>query len=230
VTQRIQSYNIHNVAITETGTVMVIGGEMETPETSNSKKIEEQNEDELVLSLSAVARYFGVSQPAVSKWKLNGMPRESGGGYNLKKIGIWRALRIGKEADSLLPDKAGNLDAKLIAEVKRELGRFQNLAEIYKEKRGEVFAGVGAKILSTAEQILDGITSKQLRKMNIRDKLKGLKDLITSATSIYEKERLENDQSTENIQLIVAQIKDLKRREAEERKREIRVQDGNQSN
>lgn len=192
-------------------------------------------EDHIVGSLTAVGKHFQVTQPAVSRWKRNGMPTEPDGKYNLKKVVIWRALRVAKEANSLLPDKVEGFDVKLLGEIRKELGRFQNLAEIYKEKRGDVFAGIGAKILAVAEQILDGISTKKLKKMHVRDQLKSLKDLIASATSIYEKERLSNDQSTENIQLIVAQIKDLKRRNKEKREAEAKikslmVQDGNKNN
>lgn len=51
---------------------------------------EQQTETNIVKSLSAVGRHFRVSQPAVSKWKTNGMPIEEDGTYNLTRITAWR--------------------------------------------------------------------------------------------------------------------------------------------
>lgn len=190
-------------------------------------KTDDEIEGEFVPTQTAVAKRFNVSQVAVCKWeKEPDFPVKERRGYDLIKIASWKAGRPLRKANKLLLEKTGKFDVKLIEEVKEGLLKFQDLGEFYKEKRGEIFSGIGAKILSTSEQILDGITANQLKNMNVRDKLKALKDLITSATSIYEKERLENDQSTSNLQIIVAQIKDLKRREAEKRM----VQDGNPSN
>lgn len=193
----------------------------------------DQIEPNIVKSLSAVGRYFKVSQPAVSKWKTKGMPVEEDGSYSLPRIAAWRALTVAREAESL--DKVEGVEPEIIAEVKKELGRFRRLAEVYKMERGEVFASSQAKMLSLGEQIMDSINEKDISKMHIRDKIKAVKDLTSSVSSLHTQERLENDESTSNVQIIVAQIKDLKRREAEKRKAEeeknksLMVRDGNQS-
>lgn len=178
-------------------------------------KTDDQMETEIVRSLTAVGKHFGISQPAISKWKKLGMPIEEDGSYNLKRITAWRALRVAQEADSLLPAKAEGEDAEVLAEVKKELGRFRGLIDTYKMDRGDVFAGTGAKLLEVAERILSTIKDRQLEKMPIKDRLKSLKDIVSSVTGLYVQERLENDQSTSNVAIIVASIRDLKRRMAE---------------
>lgn len=123
-------------------------------------------------------------------------------------------LRITREAESL--DKVEGIDPGVLAEVKKELGRFRGLVESYKMDRADVFAGAQAKMLSLAEEILDGIKSKDLRKMHIRDRIKALKEIVSSVTSLYTEERLEKGESTQNVAVIIAAIKDLKRRQFEE--------------
>ena len=185
---------------------------METLDTSETVKKEEQNQTNIVKSLSAVGRYFKVSQPAVSKWKhLKGMPVEADGSYSLPRIAAWRALTVAREAESL--DKVEGVDPEVLAEVKKELGRFRRLAEVYKMERGEVFASAQAKMLSLGEQILDSIKEKDISKMHIRDKIKALKDITSSVGSLYQNERLEEGQSTENIQVVVKAIKEAQKRE-----------------
>lgn len=177
-------------------------------------KTDDQTETNIVKSLSAVGRHFRVSQPAVSKWKLIGMPIEEDGTYNLTRITAWRALRITREAESL--DKVEGIDPGVLAEVKKELGRFRGLVETYKLDRGDIFSGAQAKMLSLAEEILDGIKSKDLAKMHIRDRIKALKDIVSSVTSLYHEERLEKNESTENISVIVQAIKTYQKRLYEE--------------
>ncbi len=185
---------------------------------ANALETTDQTEPQIVKSLSAVGRHFKVSQPAVSKWKAKGMPIEEDGSYSLPKIAAWRALTVAREAESL--GRVEGVDSEVLAEVKKELGRFRRLSEVYKMERGEVFSSAQAKMLSLAEEILGSIKEKDISKMHIRDKIKALKDITTSVASLYQNERLENDQSTSNVQVIVDSIRDLKRRMAEERRAE----------
>lgn len=173
----------------------------------------------IVKSLSAVARHYKVSQPAVSKWKKNGLPVEEDGSYNLTRIAAWRALRVAHEAASL--EKVEGIDSEVLAEVKKELGRFRALAETYKMNRSDVFASAQAKMLALGEEILDSIKSKDLKKMHVRDKIKALKDITASVTSLYSSERIERGESRENISIIVQQIHEIKKAQREEEKREF---------
>jgi len=179
--------------------------------------MEIDGQDEIVRTQAEVGRYFGVSQVAVSKWK--GMPKEADGTYNLRKITVWKALRAAQKADSLLPATAEGVNDELV-EVKEQIGRFRELAELYKENRAEIFAGTGAKLLSVAEQILGTITRKELVKMNVRDKIKVLKDIVSSVSGLFTDERLEKGQSTENVAVIVQAWKDIKKKRREQRERE----------
>lgn len=162
-----------------------------------------------VKTQAEVAKYFKVSEAAVSKWFKKGAPIESNATFNLQKITAWKMLRVAKEAN-LIPEKIENLDPKLLEEIKAELGKFNTLAEVYQDKRETIYAGIGGKLLSVAESILNGVDARKIHKMAIRDQLKGLKDLVASAMALFEKERLEKGESTENVALIVKYIKEMK--------------------
>ena len=189
---------------------------MEIPD---SLEENDRTETEVVQSLTAVARYFKVSQPAVSKWKQSGMPVREDRTYDLREITLWRATRAADKADNLLPATAEGLNGEL-TEIRGKLGRFRELAESYKMDRANVFAGAEAKLLSVAEQLLDGINPKQLAKMNVKDRIKAVKDIVSSVSGLFEKERLERGESTENVAVIVQAIKDAKKRKREEAERQ----------
>jgi hypothetical protein len=120
-------------------------------------------------------------------------------------------------AGELLPaTRAEGGDESDLEEVSRQLGRFRDLCDKYQSDRVEIFGGMGAKLLSVAEDILDSVKSKRLPQMGLKTKVKLLKDLITSTMVLFHSERLQKGESTENVAVIIAAIKDLKKREFEE--------------
>jgi hypothetical protein len=186
-------------------------------EVSEPIKNEGQSEASIVKSRGAVGRYFGVSPTAVFKWKKKpGFPIEQDGTYDLNKIALWRAERTVTEAVDLLPATAEGEDPKELEDIREGLGRFRSMVESYKIERADVFAGTEAKLLSLAERLLKGISDNKIKKMNIKDRVKALKDIISSVTGLYTSERLEKGESTENVAVIISAIKDLKRRKAAE--------------
>ena len=81
--------------------------------------------------------------------------------------------------------------------VSRALKRFglttQNIID-YRENRADVLAGLQAKILAS-------VTTADLRKANLRDK-------VISAGVLYDKERLETGASTSNVHILSRVIGD----------------------
>jgi hypothetical protein len=180
------------------------------------REMEINSQDEIVNTLKEVGNYFRVSQPAVSKWKKAGMPIESNGSFNLRKITVWRSLRVAQQVEGLLPATIEGANGEL-TELKQELGRFRELVETYTGNRADIFAGAQAKLLSLAEQTAATITHKQLLGMNVKDKIKSLKDIVSCVTGLFTNERLERGESTENVAAIVRVIHEIK---AKARRRE----------
>ena len=183
-------------------------------------------------TMTELAKIFNCSQPRISQWKKAGMPVESDGTYDPVKIQNWRLLRLSERVQTLLPAPTQNGDSQAVSEIVNELGRFKELVDDFKKDRGDIFAGVEAKLVSVTEDILDSVAKDQILAMPLRDRLKFVKDLASSVTGLYEKERLERGQSTENTMLLIAAIKDARKRIRAEAEEEIKFKanNGNQSN
>lgn len=95
------------------------------------------------------------------------------------------------------------------------LNRFKDLIDVYRNDRADIFAGTEAKLMTVIQRILDSIGKKTIENMNFKEKFKALKESISSVVLLYDTERLERNQSTENVSVIVASINDLKKREKE---------------
>ena len=99
-------------------------------------------------------------------------------------------------------------------QVKHEvetLGRFHELSDAFKADRSDIFAGVEAKAVAKIQQIMNNLTETQIWKMQAKDKIKAARDLASIVTSFHEHERLERGESTENVSIIVAEIKKMKK-------------------
>jgi predicted transcriptional regulator len=165
---------------------------------------------------SELAALLGVTQQRISQqlkeWRIQ---KDRNGYYDVQKIMSLRAMEISERVQSLLPVKIENGDLEVVKEIMNGLGKFKNMVESYQTNRGEIFAGEQAKLLEVAERILISFKDTEIEKMSAKDRIRALKDIFSSVTILFEKERLENDLSTANVSIIVQQIKDLKRRERE---------------
>lgn len=183
-----------------------------------------------VRTMVELAKIFNVTQPRVSQWKKQGMPIESDGTYSVKKVTNWRLSRVSEKVETLLPATVEKGDLQAVNEVVSELGRFKALVDDFKKDRGDIFAGVEGKLISVCEDILETVNKNEILTIPLRERLRFVKDIVSSISGLYEKERLERNLSSENVSIIVSQIRDIKRREAEEKKTEFKTHDGNQSN
>lgn len=183
-----------------------------------------------VRTMVELAKVFNVSQPRISQWKKQGMPIQDDGSYNIKNITVWRALKATEKVKSLLPSTIENGDLQVVNEVVSGLNRFRALVDDFKKDRSDIFAGVEAKLISVAEEILDSVNKSEILAIPLKERLRFVKDIVSSISSLYVSERLEKGESTGNIAVIIQAIKDAKRRKAEEkRQKPSMVQDGNQN-
>lgn len=182
-------------------------------------------------TMKELAGIFNVSQPRISQWKKAGMPVESDGTYDPVRIQRWRVLRLNEKVETLLPAEIENGDSQQgVSEIINGLGRFRELVDGFKRDRGDILCGLEGKLVSVTEDLLDSVTKTQILQMPLRDRLRLIKDFVSSITSLYTSERLERGESTDNVVLIVSAIKDLKKkmraeREAVEQAREASLKE-----
>lgn len=170
------------------------------------------NSVETVRTMDELAKIFNVSQPRISQWKKAGMPVESDGTYSIKKVTGWRLSRVSEKVETLLPATIENGNLQAVNEIVNELGRFRQLVDDFKKDRGDIFCGVEAKLISVTEDILDSVTREEILAMPLKEKLRLVKDIVSSVTGLYGQERLERGESSENISVIISAIKDAKKR------------------
>lgn len=98
---------------------------------------------------------------------------------------------------------------RILETVKRDAPIITN----YRAIRAEVNAYNQLKRQEKQEQVLDNITEGEIKGADLKTKMVMLDALGKDKEREFTQERLERGQSTENVAVIVAAIKDLKRRE-----------------
>ena len=94
--------------------------------------------------------------------------------------------------------KIADCDHSNVVKTLHRYGIEQAATEDYKSRRADVFAGL-------QERILRSLTDEAIKKTPAIQ-------LVTAASILYDKERLERGQSTSNESLIITHIKDLRSR------------------
>jgi hypothetical protein len=155
-----------------------------------------------VRTMTELAKVFNVSQPRISQWKKMGMPVESDGTYSIQKITNWRLSRVSEKVQALVPATLEKDELQVVDEIVSQLGRFRELVNDFKKDRGDILCGVEAKLLSVAEDLLSTISRNEILAISPRDRLRLVKDLVASLSSLYTSERVERGESTENIAII----------------------------
>lgn len=101
----------------------------------------------------------------------------------------------------MTPSEIGQMVDCTPSNVVQTLQRYKidpKAVENYKERRADIFAGL-------QERILNSITDEAIKKTPAIQ-------LVTAASILYDKERLERGQSTSNESIIVTQIRDMRER------------------
>lgn len=74
--------------------------------------------------------------------------------------------------------------------------------EVFKKERGDVFARLAAKSLDLQERVLDTYDERVVAALKPHEKGSLLHALNIQAGTLYDKERLERGQSTENLSIL----------------------------
>ena len=171
------------------------------------------DENEIMGTQTALAKHLGISQPRVYQLLKKGLPRNPDGTFNLQEVRNWMLSRVSERAETLLPSILKDSDSPLVREKIEELNRFKEIMEKFKRERGDIFAGIEGKLASILEALLGSTDVKQIELIPLERRLKLAKEITTAISNLYEKERLERGESTENVAVIVAAIKKLKDQE-----------------
>lgn len=91
----------------------------------------------------------------------------------------------------------------------------KEMLALFKKDRGDIFARAGMKYNQLRDLILASMTDKEIEDMTPTQKIAALPKLEIAHGTIYDKERLEKGESTQNVHLIVEAITDLQKRRLE---------------
>ena len=103
---------------------------------------------------------------------------------------------------------------RIIERVKRDAP----IISSYRAIRAEVNAYNQLRRQEKQEQVIENITEDEIKGADLKTKMVVLDTLGKDKEREFEQERLERGQSTENIAMIVAEIRELKRKKGEQRK------------
>jgi hypothetical protein len=173
----------------------------------------------LVKHVTEVAAHLNRSVATVNKMRnkstLN-LCRRGDGFWDLEKVTAWQALREELGHPPTEDDmKAANLSVKVVSvEADRAA------VEKYKLNRVEILAEGQMKRQGLANKIIarlnDGLEPDAKKKLTYHEMINALRAADGGTGILYDKERLEMGESTENVAVIVGAIKDLKRKRERE--------------
>jgi transposase len=107
----------------------------------------------------------------------------------------------------------------LITRIVKEFESNKGLVEWYQRNKLQLLQKAQAENLALQQAIRDSLTEYEIRKFTPDQKARWFAALGVDHGIKFDKERLQADLSTDNVSIIVRQIKELKeRREAEEDK------------
>jgi hypothetical protein len=165
-----------------------------------------------------VAAHFGLSSCQLYHWR--GLPVEEDGTYDLEKIRLWRqerAVRPVLERKGRILPTAKEIDANLkaLVDAKKQVAELNRnsseVAEVFRGGRVDVLAAAQAKMAALSRTILDSFSEEEIKAMKPADRTRLLYVVNLTLAINYDKERLESDQSTENIAVVVDLIRKMKR-------------------
>lgn len=91
----------------------------------------------------------------------------------------------------------------------------KEMVALFRKDRADVFTQAGMKYNQLRDLILASMTDVEIEDMTITQKIAALPKLELAHAVIYDKERLERGESTENVHVIVEAITDLQKRRLE---------------
>ena len=104
----------------------------------------------------------------------------------------------------------------LIGRIVKEFEANRDLIEWYQKNKVELLRKAQAENLALQQAIRDTLTEEEIRKLTPDQKARWFGALGVDHGIKFDKERLQADLSTENVSIIVRQIKELKQAQEEE--------------
>ena len=132
-----------------------------------------------------------------------------------KKKEIVKAL-IDNGASRTKIAKAFGVSRTYIYKIKKEIESNPELFEWYQTKRSNIQLATQIRDSRIQDFVLDSITKKDIKDASLSEKAKLVAVLGTDRRGEYIQERLERDQTTENVGMIVKYLKSVKRKITEE--------------
>jgi hypothetical protein len=173
-----------------------------------------------VRTKKAVAGALGIASQTIHHWV--GLPVEDDGSYDIEKIREWRQGQRIKQRGLQLPS-GKEIDESLKALEKAKAG-FEKLFSFSREmvgtfrgNRAEILAAAQAADLRLQDAIRETFTDDVVKTLSPGEKAKLFQVLGVDFGILYDKERLELGQSTENVSLLVKHIKEIQQRKWKER-------------
>ena len=153
-----------------------------------------------------------MSSSRVRQLHSKGLPRRIDGKYDAEKVIAWNEWRLANHR----PPTHEEMEPKSLEERAIVVADKRELAEKYRLNRAEVFVGAQRDRMELAERILATMTDAEVQKMKPSEKSTMLKALDVGTAVLYDKERLEKGESTENVAVMIDAIKRIKRKRTEQ--------------
>ena len=113
-------------------------------------------------------------------------------------------------------NKVTGVSVGLITRIVKEFEANKGLVEWYQRNKLELLQKAQAENLALQQAIRDSLTEDEIRKFTPDQKARWFAALGVDHGIKFDKERLQADLSTENVSIIVRQIKELKQAQEEE--------------
>ena len=155
-----------------------------------------------------VGDLLGLSDSRVRQLLSKGLPRRADGKYDPEKVIAWNTLRLEKHK----APKPKDMEKKSLEERQITVADVREIANKFVNSRAEILVRSQARLNQLAERIVSSISDEDILNMKPTEKASLLKVAGTMQAIMYDKERLERGQSTENVSVLVSAIKRIKQK------------------
>jgi len=152
-----------------------------------------------------IAEILGVTTQTIHYHKRKGhFKRLPGGYYDLDEVR--ESLILHGNKDGYAATKADKNEVALHWSVESA-----SAAADFEKKRADILLYEQSSILRIQRELRANLTPKAIKKLSENEKLNWYRTLGADFTTKYDKERLERGKSTENVELLVKVISELRR-------------------
>jgi len=130
-----------------------------------------------------------------------------------RKIVVKSLLDSGRSVEEAAD--AMGMCRKTVQDINKYFDADPKLVHHYRTNRAKILAKLQADELMLQAQIRESITPEEIKNMTPGQRVSWFNALTISHGTKYDKERIERGESTENVAVLVKQIKELKAQEDE---------------